>query len=128
MEATLAPRPDHAFSAIPATPPASGQGAGDLPLCLLRAGESGIVRRLEGGEEFRSRMLSLGLAPGRLVTVCRSGCNQPFVLRIDAGRIMVDWRTLGRIHVQPWVVPAREGGHGHCRRGGRGRWRRGSRI
>ncbi len=74
-------------------------GAGPTPLCSLRSGECGTVRRLDGGEDFRCKMLALGIIPGKTVTVARGEKHQPYVLRVDESRVMVDWGTLGQIYV-----------------------------
>ncbi len=71
----------------------------EKPLALLRAGESGVVSRMTGDEEFRSKMLALGILPGKNITVARGGKHQPFILRIDESRVMVDWNLLSRIYI-----------------------------
>lgn len=91
----------------------------ETPLSTLKSGDCGIVQRLEGGEAFRGKMLALGIIPGKTITVARGEKCQPYILRIDDCRVMMDWRTLGRIYVQP---------ASNCRRREGWRWRNGSRI
>jgi Fe2+ transport system protein FeoA len=88
----------------------TGTGGAEMPLSTLRTGDYGTVLRMDGGEEFRGRMLALGIIPGKTVTVAKGEIHQPFLLRVDDSRVMVDWSTLYKIYVQP----------GHWgRRGGR---------
>lgn len=77
----------------------------EKPLVLLRAGESGVVSRMTGDEEFRSKMLALGILPGKTITVARGGKHQPFILRIDESRVMVDWNLLSRIYILSDLSP-----------------------
>lgn len=73
----------------------------EKPLSNLKSGDFGTVRRLEGGEEFRNKMISLGIIPGKTITVAKGEKNQPFLLRIDESRVMMDSKTLDHIYVQP---------------------------
>ncbi len=77
----------------------------EKPLAILRAGESGVVSRMTGDEEFRSKMLALGILPGKTIMVARGGKHQPFILRIDESRIMVDWNLLSRIYILSDLSP-----------------------
>jgi Fe2+ transport system protein FeoA len=80
---------------------------GPCTLCDLRSGDCGTVQRLEGGEDFRCKMMALGIVPGKTVTVTRGEKHQPYVLRVDDSRVMVDWGTLGRIHVNSGAATER---------------------
>ena len=87
----------------------------EIPLSTLRAGERGIVIRLRGEEDFRCKMLSLGIFPGTEVLVAGGGGRQPSILQVGSCRVMMDWGSTGRIYVE--TVPKDQ-------RKGRGRWRR----
>lgn len=87
----------------------TGMFPAERPLSTLKSGEHGTVRRLEGGEEFRGKMLALGIIPGKTITVARGEKHQPYILRVDESRVMMDWRTLDRIYVQPGTL-RRKGG------------------
>jgi Fe2+ transport system protein FeoA len=81
----------------------------EIPLSTLREGDYGTVSRMDGDEVFRSKMLALGIIPGKDVIVARGDKHQPFLLRVDESRVMVDWNTSGRIYVRPGVIH-RKGG------------------
>lgn len=85
------------------TKPPFGQPDSGLPLSQLRSGDRAVVCRLNGGETFRSKMLSLGLFPGKTIAVQRSDKSLPFVLWVDQSRIVVDRNTLEQIYVQTVV-------------------------
>lgn len=74
---------------------------GEIPLSALESGDRGVVSRLDGEEDFRCKMLSLGLLPGKEVTVARGEKRQPYILGIGDSRVMMDWGALGRIYVKP---------------------------
>ncbi len=94
---------------------------GEIPLSALESGDRGVISRLDGGEDFRCKMLSLGILPGKEVTVARGAKRQPYIIGIGDCRVMMDWGALGRIYVTPAIECGRKGGQ---------RWRRqwGSRI
>ena len=82
----------------------------EIPLDTLRSGDCGTVSRMDGGEEFRGKMLALGIIPGKTITVARGEKHQPYVLRVDESRVMIDWATLGRIYVHSGPDLGRKGG------------------
>lgn len=81
----------------------------EMPLSFLKSGDIGTVLRLEGGEEFRSKMLALGIIPGKSVTVARGEKHQPYILRVDESRVMIDWKTLERIYIRPGTARSKGG-------------------
>ena len=91
----------------------SGGGTGNLaaavPLVQLQSGDSGTVLRLDGGEDFRCKMLSLGIIPGKTITVFSGEKHCPYILRVDESRVMIDRRTLERIFVQTGTIQKRGG-------------------
>lgn len=81
-------------------------GAATVPnvgvrLAGLRSGDSGVVLGFAGKEELSGRMMALGIVPGKTVTVINGAKRQPFILRIDESRMMVDWQTLNQIIIAP---------------------------
>jgi Fe2+ transport system protein FeoA len=74
---------------------------GGLPLSVLTTGETGVVIGFNGEAEFSARMMALGMIPGQTVTVVNGGSEQPYLVRVAASRVMLDWQTLNRIYIQP---------------------------
>ena len=85
----------------------------EIPLSGLAAGQCGTVSRLVGGEQFYSKMLALGISPGKSVAVIRGSRKQPYLVRVDDSRVMVDWTTINNIYIKT----------GPCKSKGRRRWR-----
>lgn len=81
----------------------------EIPLSTLKSGNYGIVKRLDGGEEFRSKMLALGIIPGKKITVTRGEKNNPYLLQVDESKVMMDWRTLEQIYIQSGTVRMKGG-------------------
>jgi Fe2+ transport system protein FeoA len=75
--------------------------SGGLPLAVLKAGEAGVVVGFNGQEEFCVRMMALGMIPGQTVTVVNGGREQPYLVRVAASRVMLDWQTLNHIYIRP---------------------------
>jgi Fe2+ transport system protein FeoA len=73
----------------------------EKPLSALKSGDFGTVRHLGGGEEFRTKMIALGIIPGKTIMITRGEKHQPYILRVDESRVMMDWRTLEQIYIQP---------------------------
>lgn len=93
MSVIMSERGDRSFEA-------ARRGTTEIPLSGLVTGECGTVSRLEGGEEFYSKMLALGISPGKSVAVIRGSRKQPYLVRVDDSRVMVDWLTLNNIYIQ----------------------------
>jgi Fe2+ transport system protein FeoA len=72
-----------------------------VQLSGLRSGDSGVVLGFAGKKELYGRMMALGIIPGKTVTVINGAKRQPFILRIDESRMMVDWQTLNQIIIAP---------------------------
>lgn len=71
------------------------------PLANLGSGQSGVVVALGGGRQFESRMVSMGLCPGCLITVLRAshgGCG-PVVVGIGATRLALGHGMAEKIYV-----------------------------
>jgi Fe2+ transport system protein FeoA len=90
---------EHSFQA--SFPSQIDKHVGEIQLSNLTKGENGIVSRLDGDEEFRCKMLSLGVLPGREITVTRGNRHQPYLVRVGDCRVFMDWGTLERVYVRP---------------------------
>lgn len=109
------------FAATPLTQERSfSLPGGETPLSALGPGDKGVVSRLDGGEDFRCKMLSLGILPGKEVTIARGEKHQPYILGVGDCRVMMDWGALGRIYVKPDPKCGGKGGRRwRCRWGSR---------
>ena len=65
------------------------------PLSNLPPGQTGIVVKISGGNEFLSRMLALGLSPGAEVTVLQNHIHGPILTCVRESRL-----ALGRGEAQ----------------------------
>ncbi|GAB4535679.1 MAG: hypothetical protein Kow0063_20250 [Anaerolineae bacterium] len=61
--------------------------AGVIQLNDLRAGEMGVVRELDGGAHFRSRMASLGFTPGALVKMVQNYGHGAVIVSLRGTRV-----------------------------------------
>ena len=59
-----------------------------------------VVARLDGGEGFRSKVISMGLVPGNTVTVRSTGKRGPLVIQIDGSRVGIGRDVAERIMVK----------------------------
>jgi len=66
-------------------PPAFRAGVSQLN--DLRAGESAVVRELDGGTHFRSRMASLGFTPGALVKMVQNYGHGAVIVSLRGARV-----------------------------------------
>ncbi|MFW5696006.1 MAG: FeoA family protein [Alkalispirochaeta sp.] len=70
------------------------------PLSAVRTGVPVVVARLEGGEGFRSKVISMGIVPGNTVTVRSNGKRGPLVVQIDGSRVGIGRELADRIMVK----------------------------
>jgi ferrous iron transport protein A len=70
------------------------------PLSEVASGTPVVVARLDGGEGFRSKVISMGLVPGKTVTVRSSGRRGPLVVQIDGSRVGLGRDVAHRIMVR----------------------------
>ena len=110
MESVLKAEKRLTLSRYDLTEAGPGIQGSETPLDTLKSGDYGMVSRMDGDEEFRGKMLALGIIPGKIITVARGEKRQPYVLRVDESRVMVDWATLGRIYVHSGPDLGRKGG------------------
>ena len=78
---------------------APSPGAGVRYLSGLRTGDSGVITALHGDEQFRCKMLSLGIVPGTSVTIVNGGDGQPFILKVGDARLMLSWGMVQKVAV-----------------------------
>jgi Fe2+ transport system protein FeoA len=72
-----------------------------VPLCGLTNGHAGIVRRLEGGRSFLSRLTCLGFTAGALVTVLQNHGHGPLIVSLLGAHIALGRSEARQIQVQP---------------------------
>ena len=72
----------------------------EIPLFNLKSGNDGVITRLTGGESIRCKMISLGIFPGKKISVIQGTVSQPYLIGVDDSRVMIDWDTLNKIYVQ----------------------------
>lgn len=110
------------FDQNPGVPRGLPGKSGGLPLAVLRTGETGIVIGFNGETEFSVRMMALGIIPGQTVTVMNGGRGQPYLVRVAASRVMLDWQTLNSIYVQPTCNCGKRERKNGRKREGKMRW------
>jgi len=81
------------------------QSSGTTCLADLKSGAGGIVAALHGGEEFRSKMIPLGIVPGEEIKIINGGRGQPYVLKIGETRLMLSWEMVRKISVSALPSP-----------------------
>ena len=81
--------------------------AGRVPLVSVEDGGRARVMAVEGGTGLRMRLVAMGLRPGVELRVVRNGGRGPFVLAIDACRIVLGRGMAHKILVAP-LRPAGE--------------------
>jgi ferrous iron transport protein A len=81
------------------------------PLTGLPVGESGRVVALEGGCEFRERMISLGLGLGRELRVLQAGAGAkgPMSIAIGSSRLAIGRGMAAKIQVARVSLPGATG-------------------
>ncbi|MBN2509393.1 MAG: ferrous iron transport protein A [Spirochaetales bacterium] len=67
-------------------------------LTSLSAGKRMRIALLDGGREFRSRMLNLGIIPGETITVVRGGGSMPLVVEVKGTKVMLGRGAAVRIY------------------------------
>ena len=58
-------------------------------LSSLSSGKKMQITLLDGGREFRSKMLNLGIVPGETVEVVRGGGAMPLVVEVKGTKVMI---------------------------------------
>jgi ferrous iron transport protein A len=70
-----------------------------VPLASLSPGEIGLVRSLDGGHGFISRLAALGFTPGVPVVVMRNYGSGPIIVSVRGAQIALGRGEAGRIQV-----------------------------
>ena len=60
-----------------------------MPLSLVPAGHSVVLRRVRAGDGLNSRLAAMGFLPGARGRVCQNNRNGPVILMINGSRIML---------------------------------------
>ena len=72
-----------------------------VTLARLRAGQSGMVLRIEGGHGLVSRLNALGIIPGKRITKISSMLMRgPVTVELDRTQVAVGFGMASRILVQ----------------------------
>ncbi|HKK49337.1 MAG TPA: FeoA family protein [Alkalispirochaeta sp.] len=71
-----------------------------IPLSTVQSGVPVVVARLDGGDGFRSKVISMGLVPGNTVTVRSSGKRGPLLVQINGSRVGIGREVAERIMVK----------------------------
>jgi len=70
------------------------------PLSALPAGRRGIVRSLQGGHEFRSRVANLGFTTGAEVVIRQNYGHGPVLVALRGTLVALGRREAGLVFVQ----------------------------
>lgn len=68
-----------------------------IPLSLLKEGQSGIVRKVDGGRGFVQRLAAMGIFPGARIVVVRSG--GPVIVEHRGHRLLLGRGMVHRVLV-----------------------------
>lgn len=80
-----------------------------VPLVDLSPGQVGLIRSLEGGRRFMSRLVALGFTPGAAVRVMRNHGFGPIIVSVRGAQVAIGRGEAGRILVHPTEEGADEG-------------------
>jgi len=73
----------------------------EILLSDMKPGESGVVKRIEGGYGLERRFASLGLRIGKPITKMTSGALRgPVVVKIDEARIAIGRGMARKVFVE----------------------------
>jgi len=77
-------------------------GEKQVTLARMRAGQSGMVLRIEGGHGLVNRLNALGIIPGKRITKISSMLMRgPVTVEVDRTQVAVGFGMASRILVQP---------------------------
>jgi ferrous iron transport protein A len=72
-----------------------------VTLARMRAGQSGMILRIEGGHGLVNRLNALGIIPGKRISKISSMLMRgPVTVEVDRARVAVGFGMAGRILVQ----------------------------
>jgi Fe2+ transport system protein FeoA len=69
-------------------------------LCETSAGDTVTVTGLDGDEEFRGRIMAMGILPGVTLRVVGGGRRQPLLVALPGSRCVVDQHSSEKIAVR----------------------------
>jgi ferrous iron transport protein A len=72
-----------------------------VPLANLEPGQIGLVRSLNGGRRFISRLAALGFTPGAAITVMRNHGFGPIIVSVRGAQVALGRGEAVRILVHP---------------------------
>lgn len=64
-------------------------------------GQRAMVRRLEGGKAFISRLVAMGFTPGTPVTIVRKSGTGPFLVKVRGGQVALGHNEAEKIILSP---------------------------
>jgi ferrous iron transport protein A len=85
------------------------QETGALHLNDLTAGETGVVRQLDGGAHFRSRMASLGFTPGALVKMVQNYGQGAVIVSLRGVRVALGQGEAYKVRITRWTDQGQPG-------------------
>ena len=75
-----------------------------LKLCEMSEGNAGRVLALEGGQNFQTQMMEIGLCPGCVFEVSGTGGGGRMLLLTNHGRIAIGHGMAEKIVISPIIV------------------------
>lgn len=72
-----------------------------LRLADMIVGQQAMVRRLEGGKSFISRLAAMGFTPGTPVTIVRKSGMGPFLVKLRGGQVALGHNEAKKILLSP---------------------------
>ncbi|MDA3899908.1 MAG: FeoA family protein [Spirochaetes bacterium] len=62
----------------------------NLPLSMAKPGSSYKILKIEGGEKFKSKMISMGIFPEKTVEIMNcDGCVGPIAIKIGFSKVVL---------------------------------------
>ena len=76
-----------------------------VPLTLLKSGQSGVIVQIQGGPGMVNRLASLGIRPGKRITKFSSMLMRgPVTVRVDRTQIAIGFGMARRVIIEPGDV------------------------
>lgn len=82
-----------------------------VTLTDMQPGDSGLIRQLDGGHKFISRLATMGFTPGVRVTIVRNNEKGPLLVKIRGSQVALGLGEAQQIHLireEEHVVPEKE--------------------
>ncbi len=73
-----------------------------MKLVDLKVGQRALVRRLQGGKSFVSRLVAMGFTPGTPVYVVRKGGMGPVLVKLRGGQVAIGHNEAEKIMLSPY--------------------------